>query len=119
MTRILTEIRRLEEARTRGEIDAAAFAKLRAEVLDFIEEAEVSEPAPERQITETAQILRQAVLVGLGLVALTLAVGWLAGDWTLALTLAVTLLAGFIIRLARPPREEQGMLDADEDTVEP
>ena len=119
MTSVLTEIRRLEDALARGEIDAAAFAKLRGEVLDLIEEAEVATAPPKPAVNDAAVILRQAIWVALGLCALTLVVGWVARDWTLALTLSVTLLAGIIIRLARPPRAPEDALETDEDTVEP
>lgn len=119
MPNILDEIRRLEEAQRRGEVDAAEVAKLRREILSMVEEAEEVAPSepPEDRPRPQSKLIWDGALVGTALVLLTLLVTWLSGDLGIALTLSVTLLAGIIIHAARDvihgpaPEAETATLD--------
>ena len=106
MTAILTEIRRLEEQRDRGDITGAEYATRRDNLLDAVEVAEThfdmgpASDAPARR--NSGNVLGLGLVVGLGImgacVGLTLL---LLPDLNLALTLGVTVLAALTIALFR------------------
>ena len=106
MTAILTEIRRLEEQRDRGDITGAEFASRRNDILDAVEVAEThfdtapASGAPTRRTS--GNVLGLGLVVGLGImgacIGLTLL---LLPDLNLALTLGVTVLATLTIALFR------------------
>jgi hypothetical protein len=102
MTQVLDTIRRLDEALERQEISEARYAALRREVLELVEEGEVAEgPAPAPARNETADLLKNALLLLFGLVILTVLLAWATQDVMLALTASVVLLAGFVVNAAR------------------
>ena len=106
MTAILTEIRRLEELRDRGDITGAEFAARRNDVLDAVEVAETHfdmTPASETPTRRASgNVFGLGLVMGLGVmgacVGLTLL---LLPDLNLALTLGVTVLAALTVALFR------------------
>ncbi len=109
MTTILEEFRRLEEAQKRGEIDKKSLAKLRQEISEMVEEAEL---APTTATEETdrqepaedpthSDLLRFTLAAIGGLIVCVLLGTWFLRDPTLALTLGVTVLAAIVIRASQ------------------
>ena len=110
MPRVLDELKRLEEAHARGDIPAEKLAQLRRDLLDIVEEAEVSTEPPEPAPTQQGISWRAGFVTVSGLTVLTAFVSWLTEDVALALTLSATLLAGLVINAARQiAAEEQAM----------
>ena len=100
MTAILDELRRLDAAKSRGELSPAEYASAKAKLMSGIEDADVEvAPAPQRphnfKMFDVVLSCAMATLACVGTATL------LFGDLTLALTLAVTLLAAFTIRAFR------------------
>jgi len=106
MTTILEEFRRLEEAQKRGEIDKANLAKLRQEISEMVEEAELAS-ATDADETDAqdepthSDLLRFTLLAICGLILCVLLGSWFLRDPTLALTLGVTVLAAIVIRASQ------------------
>jgi len=103
MATILEEFRRLEEAQKRGEIDKADLAKLRQEISEMVEEAELAnameaEEAEAQDEPTHSDLLRFTLLAIGGLIVCVLLGTWFLRDPTLALTLGVTVLAAIVIR---------------------
>ncbi|AHC99337.1 hypothetical protein [Leisingera methylohalidivorans] len=106
MTAIFEEIRRLEAARKKGDITAAAFAEAKGRLLATVEDATVLppfEPAPQPRRTDSAAPgpwgLMLMGLCGAGL--LTFLAGRLIGDLTIAFTLVATVFAAIVIAAFR------------------
>ena len=107
MTAILTEIRRLEELRARGDITDAEFMRRRATMLDAVEVAETQfDPTPSRIAPPRPASKRGNNILGLSLVVCLGIMGLSIGftlfflpDLNLALTVGVTLLAALTVAL--------------------
>ena len=103
MTAVLQEIRRLEAAQERGEIDASDMQRLRDALTDLVEDADEIDPdtdlAPPPHLSGPLPDLWQiCLLVIAGFTLLTLFGTWVIGDIWIAITLSVTLLAALTIR---------------------
>ncbi len=106
MTAVLEEIRSLEAARKRGDISEADFLRIRASLMDSIEDATLElrpnpAPAPTPSKPATPQLWHIVLFIALLFGGGTLVASWLIGDMTLALTLAATALAAFTVHAFR------------------
>lgn len=111
MTAILTNIRRLEELRDRGDITPAEFDRRRRAVLDAVEVVDTSfEPSPQRiprttgdrSPPKTSNALGLSIVVCLGVMGLSIGVTLLfLPDFNLALTVGVTILAALTVALLK------------------
>ena len=129
MSFIQDELRRLDEARGKGAITAAMHKKLRQQILELVEDAELVaeaappkpperpaakppkkpriapfEPAPEEEAFDDAPksgFGLDAAIAALVVVAGTLLAGWALGDLILALTIVLALFALVLIQAAR------------------
>lgn len=111
MSSILQEIRRLESARDRGELSAEEFAAAKETLLGSVEDATViSQERPRRRAQPSpAPVSRNAPsgfwgIVAIALVAalaMTVLVGQMIGDFTIALTLVISVLAAVLVAAFR------------------
>ncbi len=102
MTAVLDEIRQLEAARSRGDMDEFAFRIAKAELMDAIEEASqgnVEDDATSMPSRGTVwQIVMFAIIAFIFLTGIS---AILLGDTTLALTMAVVILAAVTVHAFR------------------
>ncbi|THH35276.1 SHOCT domain-containing protein [Aliishimia ponticola] len=111
MTAMLREIRQLDAARRRGELDEMEYIHAKARLLEAVEDATV-EVAPRPEARPRTRPIRRDAGPGAGAQgaiwlalpicllaagATTLLGAWLLGDLTLALTLTATLSAAVIV----------------------
>ncbi|APG48528.1 SHOCT domain-containing protein [Phaeobacter porticola] len=108
MSAILQEIRRLEAARDRGDMSPEEFSRTKDQLLSMVEEATVL-PRADRQAQARARPSVDATPGAWGMLVLalcaaggmTLLVGQLIGDVTIAFTLVVTVFAAIVIAAFR------------------
>ena len=106
MTAVLEQIRRLEAARARGDLDDAAFERAKSVLIDAVEEANTPAPAPTRPAPKPAQPSKatawEIVLAGLAvLILLTGIAALLLDDLMLAITGGVVILAAITVQAFR------------------
>ena len=105
MTTILEELRKLDEAHKRGEVEEVEYRKLRREVMDMIEDAEVASDVDVPEDTDADEtppdLLRIGLFILAGIGACVLIGTWLFGDPMLAFTIGVAALAAVTIQAAR------------------
>ncbi|MFV1443362.1 SHOCT domain-containing protein [Phaeobacter sp. JH20_36] len=110
MSAILQEIRQLEAARDRGEISPEEFTKAKTRLLNTVEEATVLPQASRQPVARTAVRPSGDVAPGAwgmlllalcAAAAMTVLVGQLIGDLTIAFTLVVTVFAAIVIAAFR------------------
>ena len=103
MTAILDDMRRLEAAHARGDLNAIDLAAAKAELLDSVPDADEEPHAPE---IATPRITRATIwpMLLLCVMVVTVCAGAalaLTGDLMLSATLAITVLAAITIMLFR------------------
>ncbi|MEP3637648.1 MAG: hypothetical protein ABJN14_10355 [Paracoccaceae bacterium] len=101
MTTVLDEIRQLEAARSRGDMNEFAFRLAKAELMDAIEDAdqEMAELSDHSGTAPSRNMVWQVVLFGLvAFVSLTGITAIVLGDTSLALTVAVVVLAAVTVQ---------------------
>ncbi|MFS4581913.1 SHOCT domain-containing protein [Phaeobacter sp. C3_T13_0] len=114
MSSILQEIRQLEAARERGDLSPEDFTRAKTRLLNTVEEATVLPQAQRqspgqsptraarRQSSDVAPVAWGMLLLALfAAAAMTLLVGQLIGDVTIAFTLVVTVFAAIVIAAFR------------------
>ena len=102
MTAVLDEIRQLEAARSRGDMDEFAFRLAKAELMDAIEDADQAMAEQSAHDTPSRSVVWQVVLFSLiAFVCLTGITAIVLGDTTLALTVAVVVLAAITVQAFR------------------
>ena len=104
MTAVLDEIRQLEAARSRGDMDEFSFRLAKAELMDAIEDADqaMAEQADHNGTAPSRSMVWQVVLFGLvAFVSLTGIAAIILGDTSLALTVAVVVLAAVTVQAFR------------------
>ena len=118
MTSVLEEIRRLDEARDRGEIDETTYLSVRRTITDLIEDADVVDEIVPDDDPAFDQLWSNGLWIAAGfLIAVGLG-GWLIGDFMMALTLSVAVLALFITRAAQKLVAEDHAPDPEEMATE-
>lgn len=93
MTSILDDIRALEAARDRGDLDDRTFASAKQQLLDDIEEA--------RLIEDTDSPIRPILSALFALIAGTVMGTYLLGDMLLAATASIMIMAAFAVNAFR------------------
>ncbi|MEO9820565.1 MAG: SHOCT domain-containing protein [Paracoccaceae bacterium] len=102
MTAVLDEIRQLEAARSRGDMDEFAFRLAKAELMNAIEDADQALAEQADHAAPSRGTVWQVVLFALvAFVSLTGITAIVLGDTTLALTVAVVVLAAITIQAFR------------------
>ncbi|MFK7875766.1 MAG: SHOCT domain-containing protein [Paracoccaceae bacterium] len=107
MTAVLSELRRLEAARRRGDLDAQEYARIKADIVTAVEDAELIEHrGPPKATVPQVQVGHIAIFIVLVLVAVTGLATLLLGDLTMALTISGTLLAAVTVHAFRKLEDE-------------
>ncbi|AHD11040.1 SHOCT domain-containing protein [Phaeobacter gallaeciensis] len=110
MSAILQEIRQLEAARDRGDISPEDFTKAKNRLLSTVEDATVlpqanRQPPPRATVRQSGTPASTAwgmlLLALCAATVMTVLVGQLVGDMTIAFTLVVTVFAAIVIAAFR------------------